>query len=73
MFHPNIGRSERAIRLLLGVLLAAWVYRRPHPEALEFIAAVAALFLVLNALLSRCYLWRVLGINTCRIRRQDIR
>lgn len=73
MFHPNLGRSERTIRLVLGVLLAAWVYRRPHPGALELIASVAALFLVLNALLSRCYLWRVLGINTCRIARQDTR
>lgn len=73
MFHPNLGRSERTIRLVLGVVLAAWVYRRPHPEALEFIASLAALFLVLNALLSRCYLWRVLGINTCRIARHNTR
>lgn len=73
MFHPNLGRSERTIRLVLGVALAAWIYRRPHHGALEFIVSVAALFLVLNALLSRCYLWRLLGINTCRIRRHDIR
>ena len=73
MFHPNLGRSERTIRLVLGVVLAAWVYRRPHPEALEFIASLAALFLVMNALLSRCYLWRVLGINTCRITRLNTR
>ena len=65
MFKPNLGKTERAVRLVLGVLIAAWVYRRPTPGLAEGLAAMAALFLVLNALLSRCYLWRALGINTC--------
>lgn len=65
VFRPNLGKTERAVRLVLGVLIAGWIYRRPSPGALEAAAAVAALFLVLNALLSRCYLWRALGINTC--------
>lgn len=65
MFKPNLGKTERAVRLVLGVLIAGWVYRRPTPGLAEALAAMAALFLVLNALLSRCYLWRALGINTC--------
>ena len=65
MFKPNLGKTERAVRLVLGVLIAGWVYRRPTPGLAEGLAAMAALFLVLKALLSRCYLWRALGINTC--------
>jgi hypothetical protein len=65
VFKPNLGKTERAVRLVLGVLIAGWVYRRPTPGLAEGLAAMAALFLVLNALLSRCYLWRALGINTC--------
>jgi Protein of unknown function (DUF2892) len=65
VFKPNLGKAERAVRLVLGVLIAGWIYRRPSPGIPEAIAAVAALFLVLNALLSRCYLWRALGISTC--------
>lgn len=68
MFSPNLGKTERAVRLVLGVLLALWVYRRPVPGIPEAIAAVASLFLVLNAVFSRCYLWRALGINTCALR-----
>lgn len=65
MFNPNLGKPERAVRLVLGVLIAGWVYRRPVTGIPEGLAALAALFLVMNALFSRCYLWRALGINTC--------
>lgn len=68
MFSPNLGKTERAVRLVLGALLALWVYRRPDPGIGETLAAVASLFLVLNAVFSRCYLWRALGINTCHLR-----
>lgn len=68
MFSPNLGKTERAVRLVLGVLLALWVYRRPNPGITEALASVTALFLVLNAIFSRCYLWRALGINTCHLR-----
>lgn len=66
MFAPNLGKPERALRLLLGLLLGAWVLLQPEPGALEAICAIAALFLVLNALYARCYLWRVLGLNSCK-------
>lgn len=65
VFKPNLGKTERAARLVLGVLIAGWVFRRPSAGMPEALASVAALFLVLNALLSRCYLWRALGISTC--------
>lgn len=66
MFAPNLGKPERALRLLLGLLLGAWVLLQPEPGALEAICAIAALFLVLNALYARCYLWRVLGLSSCK-------
>lgn len=66
MFAPNLGKPERALRLLLGLLLGGWVLLQPEPGALEAVCALAALFLVLNALYARCYLWRVLGLNSCR-------
>ena len=65
MFAPNLGKAERTIRLMLGLALGTWVLVQPEPGALEALCAVAALFLVLNALYARCYLWRVLGLNSC--------
>ena len=66
MFSPNLGKAERAFRLVVGAVLAAWVLVQPEPGAVEAIAGIAALFLVLNALSARCYLWRALGLNSCQ-------
>lgn len=66
MFAPNLGKPERAVRLVLGLLLGGWVLLQREPGALEAICALAALFLVLNALYARCYLWRVLGLSSCK-------
>jgi hypothetical protein len=67
MFTPNLGKTERAIRLLLGLLVSGWIFRRHLPGIPETVAAVIALCLFLNALLARCYLWRALGISSCPI------
>jgi hypothetical protein len=66
VFAPNLGKAERAIRLLLGLLLGGWVLLQPEPGPGEALCAVASVFLILNALYGRCYLWRFLGINSCK-------
>ena len=65
MIGRNLGVLERVIRLLLGSALAIWVYVQPQFGWIEAIASICALFLVLNAMLARCYLWHALGLNSC--------
>lgn len=65
MIAKNLGGVERGLRLALGMLLALWAVSRPELAAVEWLAAVAALFLVLNAIYGRCYLWHLLDISSC--------
>lgn len=65
MINRNLGSVERGLRLMLAVLLAGWAFSRGQHDLLTPLAVVAALALALNALFSRCYLWALLGINTC--------
>lgn len=65
MIDPNLGAMERGLRLLLSVLTLAWLAFRPQHDIWSAVAAVAALALALNALYARCYLWTLLGVNTC--------
>ena len=60
----NVGPIERAVRLVLGGIAIAVVASQPHFGLSETIVGLAGVFLILNALTARCYLWRWLGIDT---------
>lgn len=68
MNEQNLGLIERAIRLLLGFVVGTWVVMQPALGAAEWVALVAASFLVLNGIFGRCYLWLLLDLNTCEQR-----
>jgi hypothetical protein len=60
----NLSSLERVFRLFLGITALGVVYSQPSFGLSETVVAVLGVFLVLNALAARCYLWRWLGINT---------
>ncbi|MDB4491290.1 DUF2892 domain-containing protein [Luminiphilus sp.] len=60
----NLGPFERLIRLALGSASLFFVFIQPEWGVTEGIVAIVGLFLLLNALSARCYLWRWLGIDT---------
>lgn len=65
MIGKNLGRIERLVRMLAGLLLAGWVFSRPAMGGAEWLAALASLFLVLNGVFGRCYLWHLLDVSSC--------
>lgn len=65
MIKKNLGTVERFIRLVVGVLLLGWAVSRPELGGLAWVGVVAGLFLVLNAVFGRCYLWHVLEFSSC--------
>jgi hypothetical protein len=62
--EKNLGKGERRVRLLLGALGGAWLAARPEWDVSHWVMATLCLFLVLNALTSRCYLWHLLRLNS---------
>lgn len=64
MIERNLGNVERVVRLLLGIALAAWTVTRDHMNGIEWFVAVCSLFLILNGIFSRCYLWYILDLNS---------
>ena len=61
---PNLSAFERIIRPLLGLVMASVALAQPEIGLAEIVLLICALFLVLNGILARCYLWKWLGINT---------
>ncbi|MDJ0777581.1 MAG: DUF2892 domain-containing protein [Gammaproteobacteria bacterium] len=68
MNEQNLGLIERAIRTVLGLGLGVWVFVQPELGAVEWVALIAASFLILNGIFGRCYLWMLLRVNTCEPR-----
>lgn len=64
MIERNLGNIERMVRLLVGLAFAAWTVTQPTMNAIEWFVAAISLFLILNGVFGRCYLWFVLDINT---------
>jgi len=65
MINRNLGPTERLLRLSCAVLLTGWLLARGSHDILSVVAGIAALALFANAIFSRCYLWALLGINSC--------
>ncbi|MEQ8517174.1 MAG: DUF2892 domain-containing protein [Chromatocurvus sp.] len=65
MIDRNLGNTERVLRLIGAIILAAWAASRSSHDILTPLALLAALALTLNFLFSRCYLWSLLGFSTC--------
>tara|TARA_R110002110_G_scaffold415561_2_gene650871 strand:+ start:74912 stop:75148 length:237 start_codon:yes stop_codon:yes gene_type:complete len=66
MIERNLGNLERVIRLFIGLAFGLWVLTQPQLNGVEWFVMLVSLSLVLNGVFSRCYLWYVLDINSCK-------
>ena len=64
MIDKNLGNIERMLRLFTGLLFLGWTATLPALNAIEWFVAAISLFLILNGVFGRCYLWFVLDIDT---------
>lgn len=60
----NLGKLEQGVRLCLGAIGVVAVLRSDAFSAIEGVALLLSVFLLLNGLTGRCYLWQWLGVNT---------
>jgi hypothetical protein len=56
----NIGKPDRLLRLIVGILLLGCAYWK-----MSWILLVLALFTLFEALMSWCILYQILGKNSC--------
>lgn len=56
----NIGKPDRILRLIVGILLLGWAYWQ-----MSWILLVLGIFTLFEALISWCVLFQILGKNSC--------
>ncbi len=60
MLRANIGKADRVIRIVLGLILISLVFVGPRTPW-----GWLGLIPLLTAVVSFCPLYRLIGINTC--------
>lgn len=66
LFITNQNKSERVVRFIVSLFLL------PSPFILacttySMILGVLGCILLFNSLIGTCYIYRILGINTCKV------
>ena len=62
--EKNVGSSDRLFRIVLGAALVALIYLAPLTGTAALITGIAAIALLLSAMLSRCLVYKLAGIDT---------
>ena len=66
MFLTNQNRSERIARLVIALFLIPLPFTQCSAMYSK-VVGVLGLILLFNALVGTCYIYRLFGINTCKV------
>ena len=62
--EKNVGTGDKVFRIFIGLLLIGLIYFVPLTGVAAIIAGIAAAVLIITALLSRCLIYKIAGIDT---------
>lgn len=66
--NANVGSPDKIIRVVLAVVLAVVAFVTGASSALGIVLLVVAAVLLVTAAVGFCPLYRVLGMNTCKVK-----
>jgi hypothetical protein len=64
----NMGGLDKAIRLVVAVVLAILYFTNTITGTFALVAVIAAAIFTLTSIISFCPLYTLLGINTCKVK-----
>lgn len=62
--EKNVGSGDRTVRIVIALVLVAIIYFGHLTGAAAIICGIVAAGLLLSALLSRCLIYKLAGIDT---------
>ncbi|MBL0182155.1 MAG: DUF2892 domain-containing protein [Chitinophagaceae bacterium] len=66
----NMGNADRMIRILLAVVMAVLYFTNTVTGTFGIVLLVLAGVFVLTSLVSFCPLYTLIGLNTCKTKKQ---
>ena len=65
----NMGTTDRVLRIIIAVIFYVLYATETVPGAAGFVLFAIALVFLVTSLFSFCPLYRLFGINTCKVRK----
>jgi len=65
----NVGNTDKSIRIAVALLVGLLVYFQVVTGTVATIALATSAVLVLTSLVGFCPLYRIIGINTCKVKK----
>jgi hypothetical protein len=63
----NMGNSDKLGRILIAVIIAVLYYTKVIDGTVAIILMAVGIILLLTSLLNFCPLYKIFGLNTCKI------
>lgn len=63
--EKNVGSGDRVVRIVIAAVLGVLIYLGQITGTAATVAGVVAALLIVSALLSRCLVYKIAGIDTC--------
>ena len=64
----NMGNTDKGIRVLIALVVALLYYNDTIGGTLAYVLMGISIVLLVTSLINFCPLYKVLGINTCKIK-----
>ena len=62
--EANVGTPDRIVRIVIAAVLAALIYLGQLSGTAAIVAGVIAAGLLISALISRCMVYKLIGVDT---------
>jgi len=67
--NKNIGKSDKIVRFIIAIVLVTLYFTNILTGTLGIIALVLAGIAVVTAFMNFCGLYKIVGINTCKMKK----
>lgn len=65
----NMGNTDKVIRVLIAAAIAVLYYLDKIQGTLAYILMAVAIILLVTSLVNFCPLYKLLGINSCKVKK----
>lgn len=65
----NMGSADKLVRVVIAAVVGILYYLGKIEGTLAYVLMAIAIILLVTSLINFCPLYRILGINTCKIKK----